>query len=312
MGRSKIVGALPRMPLEVLRYVVLIAEQGSTFAAARMVNLTSSSLSRKVAQLEHELGLALFERHSRGMRPTDAGLLVIEAARQMMARMERLANDIDDVDALNRGSVRISVSQTLVDHILMPRVLQMARQYPNVKFDLHVAAGRQAERALVEDSADFALILTVPAHPDIEIVAERRNRIVAIVHRDHPFAGRGRIEVAELVAAPFAALPPTYSSRLAFNTLLPEPLRAVQPQLTTNSIPALRGYALSGVGASIMPELAIWDDAATADLVAVDLEGAEQTDTRMCLCCRRSRIMGNAARRLMADLAGSFADDLVV
>jgi DNA-binding transcriptional LysR family regulator len=309
MGRSKIVGALPRMPLEVLRYVVLIAEHGSTFAAARIVNLTSSSLSRKIAQLEHELGLALFERHSRGMRPTDAGTLVIEAARQTMARMERLANDIEDVDALNRGSVRISVSQTLVDHILMPRVLAMGRQYPNVKIDLQVAAGRQAERALVEDNADFALIMTVPAHPDIEIVAERRNRVVAIVHRDHPLAARGRVEVGELVAGSFAALPPSYSSRLVFNTLLPESLRAVQPQLTTNSIPALRAYALSGIGAAIMPALAIWSDALAAELVAVDLEGAERTDTRMCLCCRRSRIMGNAARRLMADLAGSLPHD---
>jgi len=66
MGRSKIGAALPRIPLEVLRYVVLIAKQSSTMAAAQTLNLTTSSLSRKVAQLEHELGLALFERHSRG------------------------------------------------------------------------------------------------------------------------------------------------------------------------------------------------------------------------------------------------------
>jgi DNA-binding transcriptional LysR family regulator len=308
MGRSKIVGALPRMPLEVLRYVVLIAEHGSTLAAAQTVNLTSSSLSRKVAQLEHELGLPLFERHSRGMRPTDAGQLVIEAARQMLARMERLATEIDDVDAMNRGLVRVYSSQTLVEHILMPRVLAMGARYPNVRIELQVAAGRQFERALVEDAADFALVITVPTHPDIQIVAERSNEVVAIVHRDHPFADRTRMPVEDLVALPFAALPPTYSSRVAFNTLLPDALRGVQPQLTANSIAALKAYAQSGLGAAIVPELAIWEGGAEAGLVAIKLEGADRTDTRMCLCHRRSRILGSAARRLLADLAQSFRE----
>jgi len=309
MGRSKIVGALPRMPLEVLRYVILIAEQGSTLAAAQTVNLTTSSLSRKIAQLEHELGLALFERHSRGMRPTDAGQLLIEAARQMLARMERLASDIDDIGETGRGSVRLYTSQALVEHIVMPRVLRMATRYPNVKIDLQVAVGRQAERALLSDGADFAVIITVPTHPDIEIVAERENRVVAIVSRDHPLADRGRIDAADLVMTPFAALPPTYNSRVAFNSLLPDALKGVQPQMTANSIDALKAYARAGLGAAIVPELTASDDAATADLVVVDLERAEQTDTRMCLCRRRSHIMGSAARRLLDEFAAYFAQE---
>src|ERR1700730_14458722 len=73
MGRSKIVGALPRMPLQVLRYAISISEHGSTLSGAQVVTLTSSALSRQISQLEHELGLKLFERHSRGMRPTSEG-----------------------------------------------------------------------------------------------------------------------------------------------------------------------------------------------------------------------------------------------
>jgi DNA-binding transcriptional LysR family regulator len=308
MGRTKIVGALPRLPLEVLRYVALIAEQGSTLAAAQTVNLTSSSLSRKIAQLEHELGVALFERHSRGMRPTDAGQLVVEAARQMLMRMDRLANDIDDLGTSGRGSIRLYTSQALVEHIVMPRVLRMAAEYPNVKIDVQVAVGRQAERALLMDGADFAVIITVPTHPDIEIVAERHNRVVAIVHRGHPFAKRGRISAEELVMSPFAALPATYNSRLAFSSLLPDVLKDIQPQLTASSTAALKAYAKSGLGASVVPELTVAGDASSEDLVVVALEGADGVDTRMCLCRRRSHIMGNAAQRLLDDYAKLFSD----
>lgn len=308
MGKTKIVGALPRLPLEVLRYVALIAEQGSTLAAAQTVNLTSSSLSRKIAQLEHELGVALFERHSRGMRPTDAGKLVVEAARQMLLRMDRLANEIDDIGASGRGSVRLYTSQALVEHIVMPRVLRMAADFPNVKIDLQVSVGRQAERALLMDGADFAVIITVPTHPDIEIVAERSNQVVAIVHRAHPFAKRRRISVTELVMSPFAALPGTYNSRVAFNSLLPDTLKDVQPQMTASSTAALRAYAQAGLGAAIVPELTVAGDSASGDLVVVTLEGAEAIDTRMCLCRRRSHIMGNPAQRLLDDFAGFFSE----
>lgn len=308
MGKSKIVGALPRLPLEVLRYVLLIAEHGSTLAAAQTVNLTSSSLSRKIAQLEHELGIALFERHSRGMRPTDAGKLVVDAARQMLSRMDRLASDIDDIGTSGRGSVRLYTSQALVEHIVMPRVLRMAADFPNVKIELQVAVGRQAERALLMDGADFAVIITVPTHPDIEIVAERSNQVVAIVNSAHPFAARGRISAEELVMSPFAALPPTYNSRVAFNSLLPDALKDVQPQMTASSTAALKAYARSGIGASVVPELTVAGDPSSEELVVVALEGADKIDTRMCLCRRRSHIMGNAAQRLLDDYAQFFTD----
>jgi LysR family cyn operon transcriptional activator len=295
------------MPLEVLRHVLLIAEHGSILAAAQTVNLTGSSLSRKITQLEHELGLELFERHSRGMRPTDAGALLIEAARQMLARMERLASDIDDIGAMGRGSVRLFTSQALIEHIVMPRVLQMGAKYPHVKIDLQVAVGRLVERALLSDGADFAVITTVPTHPDIEIVAKRENRVVAIVNRAHEFASLRRIEAGVLAASPFAALPNTYNSRVAFNALLPDAMKSVQPQMTVNSVAALKAYALSGLGAAIVPELAL--SATDTDLVVLTLEHADQTDTRMCLCRRKSHIMGSAASRLLDEFAQSFADD---
>lgn len=306
MGRSKIIGALPRMPLEVLRYVILIAEHGSTLAAAHVVNLTASSLGRKIAQLEHELGVTLFERHSRGMRLTPTGHLVVEAARQMLQRMDRLAAEIDEVEAVGRGFVRIYASQSLVERFVMPCIVEMARTYPNLKTDLHIAAGRQAERALVHDLADFAMVVTAPNHPDIEIVAERSNRIVAVVSPAHPLAGRARVDVAALMDMPFAALPASYTSRVAFNTLVPVGHRDGQPQMTSNSIPALKAYARSGIGAAIMPEVAIWDEDRDGDLLPVEIEGLGDAATRMCLCRRRSRTLGPAAQRLLSALVTAF------
>lgn len=306
MGRSKITGALPRMPMEVLRYVVLVADHGSSLAAAHVVNLTPSSLSRKISLLEHELGVTLFDRHSRGMRLTPTGQLMVEAARQMLQRMDRLATDIDEIEAVGHGTVRIHVSQSLVERFLMPCLIRTACSYPNIKTHLHIAAGRQAERALVNDLADFALVVTAPDHPDIEIVAERANRIVAVVSPHHPLAGARSVDIADLMTQPFAAMPQSYSSRVAFDVLTPLQHRDRQPQMTANSIPALKAYARSGIGIAVMPEVAIWDEDRSGDLLPIEITGLSNPSHRMSLCRRRSRTLGPAAERFLAILGAEF------
>ena len=294
------------MPLEVLRYVVLVAEHGSSLAAAQIVNLTPSSLSRKITLLENELGVTLFDRHSRGMRLTPTGHLVVEAARQMLHRMDRLAADIDEVESEGHGTVRIHVSQSLVERFLMPCLIRMAKSYPHMRTQLHIAAGRQAERALVHDLADFALVVTAPDHPDIEIVAERPNRIVAVVSASHPLAGASSIDIADLVSLSFAAMPPSYTSRVAFDSIVPNQYRDGQPHMTANSIPALKAYARSGIGISVMPEVAIWDEDRDGDLLPIVISGLDDASTRMCLCRRKSRTLGPAAERFLTALVAEF------
>ncbi len=306
MGRSKIVGALPRMPLQVLRYAISIGEHGSTLAAAHEVNLTSSALSRQIAQLEHELGVALFERHSRGMRPTAAGEVFIDAARQMVARMERLAADLDDVQTLKRGHVALYASEALVDDFLLPKVIENGRLYPNIKIDLVIASGRQAEKALLNEQADFAVIFNAPGHADLQIVAEQRNRLVAIVAPGHPLASVERIEAKELLDTCVALPPRSYSTRVAFDALLPDGRRGFQSHLTVNSIAALKSYARSGVGAAVVPEFAVWGHDSMQGLMVIELSGSDRVGTRVCVCRHRVRPLSTAATHLLTNLLAAF------
>src|SRR5690606_2773095 len=145
--------------------------------------------------------------HSRGMRLTAAGQIFVDAARQMVSRMERLAADLDDVNTLKRGHVALYASEALVAAFLLPKVVGNGRRFPNIKTDLVIASGRQAEKALLNEQADFAVIFNASRHMDLEVIAERQNRLVAIVSRDHPLASAGKIEAGELLETNIA-LPP--------------------------------------------------------------------------------------------------------
>lgn len=307
MGRSKIIGALPRMPLQVLQYVISISEHGSTLAAAHDVHLTSSALSRQVAQLEYELGVSLFERHSRGMRPTSAGDVFIEAARQVLRRMDQLAADLDDVHSLKRGHVSIYASEALVPDYLIPKISAMARTYPNITADIVVASGRQAERALLEERADLAVVFNAVNHSELEIVAEHRSQVVAIVSREHDLAACGTVAAADLLDGKSLALPPrNYATRLAFDALLPPEKAWVVPHLTVNSIAALKLYARSGAGVAVVPSFAVSGENADAELVTLELEGAERNGTRVCLCRHSNRQPSAAATYLLEEIAAAF------
>jgi DNA-binding transcriptional LysR family regulator len=306
MGRSKIVGALPRMPLQVLRYAISIAEHGSTLSAAREVNLTSSALSRQISQLEHELGLTLFERHSRGMRPTSAGEVFIEAARQVLRRMDRLATDLDDVHGLKRGTVSIFASEALVPDYLMPAITDMAHVHPNIKVNLVVASGRQAEKAVVEERADLAVIFNARSQSELEIVAEHRTKLVAVVAQDHALAGQDVLSMDDLRSGICIALPPrTYTARVAFDSLF-APERGIEPHLTVNSIAALKDYARSGAGVAIVPEFAVLGRNAEPSLTLLELESEASVATRVCLCRHSTRHLSAAAMHMLDELEKRF------
>jgi DNA-binding transcriptional LysR family regulator len=307
MGRSKIIGALPRMPLQVLQYAVSIAERGSTLAAAHEFNLTSSALSRQISQLEHELGITLFERHSRGMRPTDAGEIFLDAARQVLRRMERLATDLDDVNSLRRGHVTIYSSEALVHDFLLPCITNAAALHPNITIEAVVTAGRQAEKAIIDERADIAVIFNAPSHVELEVVAESKNRLVAILPRDHPLASRKLISADELVDETRLALPPrSYATRVAFDSLLSSNKDGYSPHLTINSIASLKHYVRSGAGAAVLPGFSVgWND---SEFASVDIEGADKAGTRVCLCQHRARPLSAAARYILSELIAAFPD----
>lgn len=76
------------MSLEQLRTVVAIAEEGAVVRAARRLHLTQPPVTRRLRALEEELGVSLFERSARGMRPTASGVRFVEQARRILHAVE--------------------------------------------------------------------------------------------------------------------------------------------------------------------------------------------------------------------------------
>jgi DNA-binding transcriptional LysR family regulator len=125
--------------LEVMHELVTfvrVAEAGSFSAAARLLGVTPSAVSRQVARLEKAMGVALLQRTTRLLRLTDAGLAVLEHGRTMVAAAQATLQVAEGHVGAPKGLVRISSPKAFSRRVLEPVLLDFLAKHPAV--DVHL------------------------------------------------------------------------------------------------------------------------------------------------------------------------------
>jgi DNA-binding transcriptional LysR family regulator len=147
-----------------VRAFLVTAEEGSLSAAARALGLTQPTIGRQVEALERELGVALFERHGRGLRPTEAGLSLLDHARAMGDGAGGLALAVAGLSDEIAGEVSVSASDIYAARLL-PEVLgRLHADHPGLRVEVVVD---NALSDLRRREADIAIRNVRPEEPDL-------------------------------------------------------------------------------------------------------------------------------------------------
>ncbi len=131
-----------------------IVQDGSFAAAARRSAVSTSTLSRRIAQLEDAVGARLLERDSRNLRMTPAGEVFLERCRRIAAEADLAADDADMLHGEPRGRLRISASPLFSQAVLARLLPDFLARYPAVELDLHVTVRRVA---VIEEGFDVVI-----------------------------------------------------------------------------------------------------------------------------------------------------------
>lgn len=186
-----------------LQVFTTVVNTGSMAAAANVLGYTASAVSQNVAALERETGTVLLEKAGRGIRPTQAGLLLAEHADAVVARLREAEAALKAFAAGEAGRLRLAAFST-AGAALIPRAMARFRAgHAAVELDLSVAEDEEALALLRAGHIDVALIAV--DGPGQEHVADDlvRTHILAdpyrvILPRDHRLAGRRTVSLAEL------------------------------------------------------------------------------------------------------------------
>jgi DNA-binding transcriptional LysR family regulator len=151
-----------RLDWEDLRVLVELARRGSLSATARMLGVTHVTVSRRIANLEADLGQPLFSRESGRYVLTGAGKRVLELASPMADQADAIIRAASGFHETVAGLVRITATETVGAYLLMPSLKAIRTRYPDVDLDLRFS---QQNLSLARSDAEIAVRLAGPA-PD--------------------------------------------------------------------------------------------------------------------------------------------------
>ncbi|MGW7412553.1 LysR family transcriptional regulator [Streptomyces sp. NPDC054863] len=247
------------MTLDDLRVFVAVCRSGSLSAVARELCCTQSAVSQHIKRLERETGIALLERHPRGVVPTPAGQLLHSAAAGGLGDIDHALRRLRDLVRGEGGSVRITTGATTVRHFMSDAVVAFRRQFPNVSLEFRTThSSRDCFDALLAGGLDLAWITLGEPVRGIEQRPVVELPWVLAVAADDPLAAKSRIDMADLAHIRLIGLPENATSRSRLDTWFAA--SGIEPTSDTSVADWDTAILLAelGLGHAVVPDLPGW------------------------------------------------------
>ncbi len=242
------------LTLRQLRAFAAVAEAGSFTAAAASLHLTQSALSVLVRELEREMGVQLFDRHTRSVQLSEAGREFQPSVQRLLADLAGAVAGITELRDKKRGVLRLAAPQ-LMACTLMPRVIAAYRErYPDIDVRLADTLPEHLLGGVLSGEVELAVGQDVAVDAAIERRTLFRDRHWLICPPAHPFARRRKVRWDEL--APYTFIAPTRDFR---QRVLPELAPAARDFMLRSSTQEVSymttalGMVASGLGLTVCP-----------------------------------------------------------
>ena len=267
------------LSLERLRVLQAVARHGSVTAAATELRVTTSAVSQQLTKLERESGTVLVERSGRGIRLTDAALLLAGHASAILSMAEQAQADVDARAGAVAGRLMLASLPTATRGLAAPALRQLAAAHPALHVELTEADSSESIPALASGAADLVIAhdwsnapLAAPDGLAKTLLLEDPADIA--VPATHPLArqaaaGDGAVPLAELGAGPWICGTPGTSCHdwLTFT------LRSarLEPRFahTANEHATQLSLVAAGLGIAVMPRLGRGQVPAGVRMIAV-------------------------------------------
>ena len=240
--------------MNIQKYLAFVkaVEYGSFSETAKRLNYSQSGVSRMISDLEKEWQLTLLERNKSGVKLTSDGLKLFPHAKRICMAHEKLQMEIDELNGLGSGLIRIGTFSSVATHWLPNIIKAFQKTYPNIEYELLLGDYGEIETWLLEGRIDCGF-LRLPARPDFETLFLSQDRLMAILPIEHALASLKKVPLASLCQEPFMLLKKGKQSEVIelFERCNLKP----KVHFTTWDDYAIMSMVENGLGVSILPEL---------------------------------------------------------
>ncbi|AMP04573.1 LysR family transcriptional regulator [Collimonas pratensis] len=196
--------------LRQLKYFVEIVDAGSYTRAAEHLFIAQSALSRQMKELETDMQVSLLQRDSRHIELTEAGQLFYERSKRILEDIENAIVQAHQVGKGEQGRIRVLHSSSVTLSAAMGDIFsRLLTQFPGVSLDFSRAPSEHQALDIDEGRADFGMVRLpiLRQLPNIQVKKVFSEKLVVALSKDHRFADRGAIGIAELRDELFVSVP---------------------------------------------------------------------------------------------------------
>lgn len=242
------------MEMNLQKYLAFVktVEYGSFTRAAEILSYSQSSISRMIADLEKEWNVTLLERGVGGVKLTSDGTKLLPYAKNVVAEYEKLQMEIDELNGLQSGLIRIGTFSSVATHWLPNIIKAFQKDYPNIDYELLLGDYTEIEEWIAEGRVDCGF-LRLPTKVEFETISLEQDRLLAVIPEDHPLAGCEKFPVQALCDEPFMLL--EKGAKAEISEIFEKNGLTPNVKFTTWDDYAVMSMVESGLGISILPEL---------------------------------------------------------
>ncbi len=245
------------MEFRHLRYFLAVADALHFTKAAEALPVSQPALSAQVKQLEHEVGVPLFDRAGRSVQLTRAGSIFREHARRALREMELAQMAIAEVEGLHRGTLSVGVVQTVNAYLIPEIVTRFSTLHPQVGLKLDELSGPDIEAGVRDGTLDVGIGFLPLTSDRLESQPLFEEDFVLIASARHRFAKRRRLPLSSLWDESLILLPGIFCTRRLLNASFEQ--AGIQPRIIVemNAIEGILATVRTSTLATILPRLSL-------------------------------------------------------
>ncbi|MBV8196416.1 MAG: LysR family transcriptional regulator [Candidatus Dormibacteraeota bacterium] len=245
---------MDRINADLLRTCIEVARTEHLGRAADVLQADQSTVSRKIARLEEEVGVALFERIGRSIRLTQAGRRFVAKAERILDDLRDAIDDAQGAVSAETGQVHVGFLHTVGARWLPERLARFLRSYPGVRFILEEGTSAEVVAGIVAGDFDLGFVGPPPTNvSELEIHPLFRERVAAAVPANHRLVGMSSCSLHDLADEPLI-LP---RSRSGLRKVIDEAFagQGLAPHVAYegDDLAIVQGLVEAGLGSTLLP-----------------------------------------------------------
>ena len=216
------------MDLNKLKAFIVVAENLNFRRSAEILGMSQPPLTRLIAGLEKDLESVLFERTTRSVRLTAAGVVLLREAREIMGALDRIEMDLRAVGKIKKGVLNIGFSPTVFFARFSTIMNEFNERFPHVKTELHQDSKTEILKGLQDGRLDVGFLDAITTHPGLQSGVVQDEVMGVLLNKDHKLSRKKEISFSELkdetiILHPRAEAPEFHDRMLKL-------IRAVEPR----------------------------------------------------------------------------------